>query len=144
MGCILLICSPSRICSFCLLFWCSNIIVFSVRIFRNSVVGNECFFFKMLCYWTCIREITNYERFINQFLLNMIRSIRQFERINKIYVDIKCLLCSIKITTPQQTKAIDYKKKSKSLKACLTENNLQFSNSNDQTSICPWVLSNEY
>ena len=39
-----LICSASRICSFCLLFWCSNNVVFSVRIFRNSVVGHECFF----------------------------------------------------------------------------------------------------
>ena len=38
-----LICSASRICSFCLLFWCSNI-VFSVRIFRNFVVGHEWFF----------------------------------------------------------------------------------------------------
>ena len=28
-------------------------------------------------------EITNYERFINQFLSNIIRSIRQFERIKK-------------------------------------------------------------
>ena len=28
-------------------------------------------------------EITNYGRFINQFLPNIIRSIRQFERINK-------------------------------------------------------------
>ena len=28
-------------------------------------------------------EITNYRRFINQFQLNIIRSIRQFERINK-------------------------------------------------------------
>ena len=41
-------------------------------------------------------EITNYGRFINQFPLNIIRSIRQFERINKKYVDKKCLLCSIK------------------------------------------------
>ena len=32
-------------------------------------------------------EITNYGRFINQFLLNIIRLIRQFERINKKYVD---------------------------------------------------------
>ena len=39
-----LICSASRICSFCLLFFCSNIVVFSVRIFHNSVVGHECFF----------------------------------------------------------------------------------------------------
>ena len=41
-------------------------------------------------------EITNYGRFINQFPPNIIRSIRQFERINKKYVDKKCLLCSIK------------------------------------------------
>ena len=37
------ICSASRICSFCLLFWCSNIVVLSVRIFRNCVVGHVCF-----------------------------------------------------------------------------------------------------
>ena len=34
-------------------------------------------------------EITNYGRFINQFPPNIIRSIRQFERINKKYVDKK-------------------------------------------------------
>ena len=34
-------CSASRIGSFCLLFWCSNI-VFSIRIFRKSVVGHVC------------------------------------------------------------------------------------------------------
>ena len=39
-----LICSASRICSFCLLFWCSNIVVLSVGIFRNCVIGHECFF----------------------------------------------------------------------------------------------------
>ena len=41
----------------CLLFWCSNIVVFSVRIFCNSIVGHECFF-KLLCYGTCIRRLT--------------------------------------------------------------------------------------
>ena len=41
-------------------------------------------------------EITHNGRFINQFPPNMIRSIRQLERINKKYVDKKCLLCSIK------------------------------------------------
>ena len=41
-------------------------------------------------------EITNYGRFINQFLLNIIRSIWQFERINKKYLDKKSLLCSMK------------------------------------------------
>ena len=41
---MILICSASRICSFCLLFWCSIIVVLSVRIFRNCVVGHECFF----------------------------------------------------------------------------------------------------
>ena len=30
--------------SFCLLFWCSNIVVLSVRIFRSCVVGHEYFF----------------------------------------------------------------------------------------------------
>ena len=39
-----LIYSASRICSFCSLFWCSNIVVFSVRIFHISAVGHECFF----------------------------------------------------------------------------------------------------
>ena len=43
VGCRFLICRASRICSFCLLFWCSNIVVLSVRIFRNCVVGQECF-----------------------------------------------------------------------------------------------------
>ena len=33
---------------------------------------------------------------INQFPPNIVRSIRQFERINKKYVDKKFLLCSIK------------------------------------------------
>ena len=32
-------------------------------------------------------EITNYGNFINQFLPNIVRTIRQFERINKKYVD---------------------------------------------------------
>ena len=41
-------------------------------------------------------EISNYGRFINQFSPNIIRSIRQFERINKKYVDKKCLLCLMK------------------------------------------------
>ena len=41
-------------------------------------------------------EIINYGRFINQFLPNIIRSIQQFERINKKYIDKKYLLCSIK------------------------------------------------
>ena len=41
-------------------------------------------------------EIINYWRLINQFPPNITRSIRQFKRINKKYVDKKCLLCSIK------------------------------------------------
>ena len=41
-------------------------------------------------------EITKYGRFINQFPPNIVRSIRLFERINKKYVDKKCLLYSIK------------------------------------------------
>ena len=32
-------------------------------------------------------EITNYGRFINQFPQNIVRSIRQYERINKNYGD---------------------------------------------------------
>ena len=43
VGCMFLICSASRISSFCLLFWCSNIVVLSVRIFRSCAVGHECF-----------------------------------------------------------------------------------------------------
>ena len=51
--------------------------------------------------WICICiyitwDITNYGRFINWFLLNIIRSTWQFERINKKYLDKKCLLCSMK------------------------------------------------
>ena len=41
-------------------------------------------------------EINNYARYINQFPPNIIKSIRQYERINKKYVDKKCLLCSTK------------------------------------------------
>ena len=44
LDCIFLICSASRICIFCLLYCCSNIVAFSVRIFCNCVVGIECFF----------------------------------------------------------------------------------------------------
>ena len=58
LGCMFLI------CSFCLLFWCSNIVMLLVRIFRNSVVGHECWY-------------------INQFPPNIIKSIRQYEKINK-------------------------------------------------------------
>ena len=43
LGCIFLICCAARICSFFLLFCCSNI-VFSVWIFRNSVVGHDSVF----------------------------------------------------------------------------------------------------
>ena len=43
-------------------------------------------------YWV----ITNYGRFINQFSSNIIRLIKQFERINKKYVDKKMSICSIK------------------------------------------------
>ena len=39
-------------------------------------------------------EITNYGRFINQFLSNIIRSIRQFERLKKRYVDKKISIVS--------------------------------------------------
>ena len=44
VGCRFLICNASRIWSLCLLFWCSNIVVLFVRIFRSCVVGHECFF----------------------------------------------------------------------------------------------------
>ena len=43
VGCMFLICCALRIYSFCLLFWCSNFFVLSVRIFCNPVVGYECF-----------------------------------------------------------------------------------------------------
>ena len=43
LDCMFLICSASRMYRFCLLFWCSKIVVFSVIIFRNSVVGHEYF-----------------------------------------------------------------------------------------------------
>ena len=43
LGCIFLICTVSKIFTFCLLFSCSHI-VFSVRIFRNYVIGHKCFF----------------------------------------------------------------------------------------------------
>ena len=56
-----LICSVSRIWSFCLLFWCSNIV------------------FLIYISW----EINNYGKYINQFPPNTIKSIRQYERINK-------------------------------------------------------------
>ena len=54
LGCMFLICSASRICRFCLLIWCSNI-VFSLRIFRNSVVGHECFLNAVL--WNFIKKV---------------------------------------------------------------------------------------
>ena len=37
-------------------------------------------------------EITNYGRFIDQYPRNIIRSIGQFERTKKKYIDKKCLL----------------------------------------------------
>ena len=42
------------------------------------------------------RDTYNYGQYINQFPLNMIKVIREFERIQKKYVDIKCLLCLMK------------------------------------------------
>ena len=44
----------------------------------------------------CTWEIANYGRSINQFQQKIIRSTRQFEMINKKYVDKKYLLYSIK------------------------------------------------
>ena len=84
LGCMFLLCSASKICSFCLLFWCSNV-MFSVRIFHNSVVGHGCFF--KCCAMELVSEstweINNYGRYINQFPSNIIKSIRHYERINK-------------------------------------------------------------
>ena len=48
VGWMFLICSASRIWSFCLLLWCFNIVVLSVRIFRKSVVGHECFLTELM------------------------------------------------------------------------------------------------
>ena len=42
--CFILIWSTSRICNFCSLFCCSDIVVFSVRIFRSSIFWQECSF----------------------------------------------------------------------------------------------------
>ena len=44
LGCFILIWSASRICNFCLLFYCSNIVVFSVRIFQTLFLGRNVFF----------------------------------------------------------------------------------------------------
>ena len=44
LGCFILIWNTWRICNFCLLFCCSNIVMFSVRIFQNAVFGLEVFF----------------------------------------------------------------------------------------------------
>ena len=41
-------------------------------------------------------NIYNYGQYINQFPPNTIKVIRQYERIQKKYVDRKCLLCSMK------------------------------------------------
>ena len=41
-------------------------------------------------------EINNYGRYIHQFPPIILKSIRQYEKINKKYVDKKCLLCSTK------------------------------------------------
>ena len=98
-----LICIASIICSFCLLFWCSNIVVLSVRIFRTSVVEHEWFCAIELVSERCIVyhfcgfpplmmaqnrtestwDIFNYEKYINQFPPNTIKEIRQYKRINK-------------------------------------------------------------
>ena len=99
-----LICSASRIWSFCLSFWCSNIVVLLVRIFRSCVVGHECFFkcwaieLVSESYITFVidpplmtaqswaestRDTYNYGQYINQFPPNMIKVIREFERIQK-------------------------------------------------------------
>ena len=71
-----LICSASRIWNFCLLFWCSNIVVLLVRIFRCCVVGHV-FFFKC---WAI--ELVS-ESCINQFPPNTIKVIREFELTQK-------------------------------------------------------------
>ena len=88
-----LICSASKICSFCLLFWCPNIVVLSVRIFHNSTDNTT-----QQSYVTFVidppqmmaqsraestRDTYNYGQYINQFPLNMIKAIRQYERIQK-------------------------------------------------------------
>ena len=56
-----LICSASRICSFCL-FSCFNIVVLSVRILRNCVVGHECFFKCPTLVWLNTRAASCWDR----------------------------------------------------------------------------------
>ena len=80
-----LICSASRIWSFCLLFWCSNIGVLLVRIFRSCVVEHECFFkcWAIELVSESTRDTYNDRQYINQFTLNTIKVKREFERIQK-------------------------------------------------------------
>ena len=51
LGCFIVIWSTSIFCNFCLFFCCSNIVVFSVRIFRKSVFELECFLDVVLLNW---------------------------------------------------------------------------------------------
>ena len=60
-----------------------------VRIYIYIYICTD--FYVYIYIFECTWEITNNERFINQIPPNIIRSIRQLERINKKYVDKKCL-----------------------------------------------------
>ena len=53
-----------------------------------------------------IWEIDNYERFINQFSPNFIKSIRQYERINKKYVDKKMSIMLYEICINEEMQPI--------------------------------------
>ena len=75
-----------------LCFWqeFSVILLLGMNVFLNAVLWKSYITFvihpslMMAQSWAeSTWEITNYGRFINQFPLNIIRSIRQFERINK-------------------------------------------------------------
>ena len=94
LGSFFLLWSASRICNFCLLFCCFNIVVFLVKFFRNSVLGQECF-----CRCCAIElvsdrcivsrfdrvvEVKPYRRFINQFPPDTRKWMRRLERINTI------------------------------------------------------------
>ena len=64
LGRLYLMQRTSRICSPCLLFCRSNMVVFSPRIFRDSVVGRKCFF---RC---CAAELVSEKCMVSRFNLN--------------------------------------------------------------------------
>ena len=84
-----LICSASRIWSFCLLFWCSNIVMLSVIINSNMLKQNLHHFCNRSSpgdgpkSGRSTRDTYNYGQYINQFLPNTIKVIWEFKRIQK-------------------------------------------------------------